>query len=526
MTAQNALSRPRVSAAVVVLADRPEDLDLLALTIHSVQSVAEEIVVVDTGLSAEAREHAAQLGARVSSGAWNDDFSAARNHSLNQLAGPWVLWLEAGEQLDEETGADLRAFLDQEASPEKVYALLVEAPPAEQAASGEQAAQVRLMPNRADLWFEGRVRETLEPAMAAGGVELDLAPGRIVRHPRQHDPECKARHARRILDLVALERAQKPKPDVRLLLAAAEAASELGDGNAARRAFAQAVQAAARGSTEMLEAYYGWLSSWEGHPGAAQGQIAVCLEALEVFPLDAQLLCAMGTYLQAQRRWELASRAFEAAVKYGQVNLQTWHLADVAELSAACLALSLQLLGRDEEARGVLEQSLGRRPDSLRLRRQLVDLHVKHARLEEAVRAAGPLASNWEVREALRNAVRGACQASARNWTAALAYLQSAYLAGCRDPICLRGLAVVLLSTGRAQAAVPLLHQWRDVEPGNAELRAYLDAVAQASRTATGRRTPHAQPAPNRWLRIDPAASVVDTAAFPMPVISQVSSAD
>jgi tetratricopeptide (TPR) repeat protein len=230
--------------------------------------------------------------------------------------------------------------------------------------------------------------------------------------------------------------------------------------------------------------------------------------------------------LQAQRRWELASRAFEAAVKYGQVNLQTWHLADVAELSAACLALTLQILGRDDQARDVLDQALGRHPDSLRLRRQLVDLHVKHARIDDAVRAAGPLASDWLWREALRNAVRGACQASARNWTAALAYLQSAYLAGCRDPICLRGLAVVLLSTGQAQAAVPLLRQWRDVEPGNAELRAYLDAVAQASRTAAGRPPRDTEPAPHRWLRIDPAASVVDTSAFPMPIVSQVSSAD
>jgi tetratricopeptide (TPR) repeat protein len=362
--------------------------------------------------------------------------------------------------------------------------------------------------------------------MEAAGVMLDLAPGRILRHARQHDPDVKARRARRVLDLVAQERARDGRGKLRLLLAAGEAAGDLEDRDAARRALAEAVRTAPRGSTEMLEAYYGWLSSCDGQAGACEHQTAICLEALEIFPLDAQLLSAMGTYLQAQGRLDLAARAFDAAVKFGQVNIQTWHLGDVAEVAAACLGLTLQLLGRDAEARDALEEALRRYPASLRIRRHLVDLHVKHARLDEALCAADPIAPDPIRREALGDAIRGACQAAKSDWTAALGHLQSAYLAGCRDPICLRGLSVVLLSTGQAEAARSVLRQWQEVEPNNAELRAYLGVLQQQAEPTRVPATPRSAGHLDRRLRIDPATTTVDTSAFPVPIISQASSVD
>jgi hypothetical protein len=58
----------------------------------------------------------------------------------------------------------------------------------------------------------------------------------------------------------------------------------------------------------MLEGYYGLLTTFDGDPSQSDQQITACLEALEVYPLDAQLLVAMGGYMQNQNRLDLAAR--------------------------------------------------------------------------------------------------------------------------------------------------------------------------------------------------------------------------
>lgn len=507
--------RPRFSVAMIVR----DEQDVLAETIASVGPIADEIVVLDTGSRDRTMEVARELGAAVYQAPWKDDFSAARNYLLNKATGAWVLWLDAGERLTGETAAKLRAFVDCDADPNKVYLLMVESPPAHPGASAEQAAQARLMPNRAELWFEGRVRETLKASVEAAGLALDMAPGRIVRHARQHDPVHKARRAQRRRELAALEQ-REGRPQVRVILAMGEAAADIEDRTSARRAFAEAARLARRGSTEMLDAYYGLLASLDGDSGDPARPLAVCMEALEIFPLDAQLLCAMGTYLQAQDQWELAARAFRIAMQYGQVDVETWHLREVAEVAAACLAITLQLSGRDDEALSVLEEGLYRHPDSSRLCRHLVDLHIKHAREDEAVRAAEGLFAVSVHRRVLRDAVRGACRAARKEWLPALGFLQSAYALGCRDPICLRWLAVTLLANGQGDAAGPVLREWQTREPNNAEVRAYLEALEQQEPNAV------AGESGVRWLRVDPGSTVLDAFPAHIPIISQVSSAD
>ena len=69
--------------------------------LDSVRGLVDEMVVVDTGSSDPTLEVARSRGAVVSSFAWIGDFSAARNESLRQVTGDWVLVLDADEALDE-----------------------------------------------------------------------------------------------------------------------------------------------------------------------------------------------------------------------------------------------------------------------------------------------------------------------------------------------------------------------------------------------------------------------------------------
>lgn len=65
----------------------------------SVQTVVDEIVVLDTGSSDRTPEVAQAFGARVYEFAWCNDFSAARNQSLKHAQGEWILVLDADEVL-------------------------------------------------------------------------------------------------------------------------------------------------------------------------------------------------------------------------------------------------------------------------------------------------------------------------------------------------------------------------------------------------------------------------------------------
>ncbi len=64
-----------------------------------------------------------------------------------------------------------------------------------------------------------------------------------------------------------------------------------------------------------------------------------------------QLLCATGNYLQAQGRYDLAARSYQAASEHGCVNIETWHLENIAEVND-------QLLGRGARASGQRERAL------------------------------------------------------------------------------------------------------------------------------------------------------------------------
>ncbi|HSM83843.1 MAG TPA: tetratricopeptide repeat protein [Nodosilinea sp.] len=71
----------------------------LARALETVQGVAGEIVVVDTGSVDDTVAIAQSHGAKVQSFAWGHDFAAARNAALGHATGDWVLVLDADEVL-------------------------------------------------------------------------------------------------------------------------------------------------------------------------------------------------------------------------------------------------------------------------------------------------------------------------------------------------------------------------------------------------------------------------------------------
>jgi glycosyltransferase involved in cell wall biosynthesis len=134
------------------------EAEQLADALENFHLFADEIIVVDTGSSDDTKEIALRHTDRVFDFEWCDDFSSARNHSLAQARGQYVLWMDADDRVEKEMAeriVKLREIFDGVAA---FYFILQD-----MSASGPSCSfyQLRCVPRREDIRFSGRIHEQL-----------------------------------------------------------------------------------------------------------------------------------------------------------------------------------------------------------------------------------------------------------------------------------------------------------------------------------------------------------------------------
>ncbi|MCR1823722.1 MULTISPECIES: glycosyltransferase [Terrisporobacter] len=80
--------------------------------LDSMVNIADEIIIVDTGSTDRTIEIAKSYGAKVFSYKWNDDFSEARNISLEKATKDWIIVLDGDEVLPKEDGKKLKNIIN------------------------------------------------------------------------------------------------------------------------------------------------------------------------------------------------------------------------------------------------------------------------------------------------------------------------------------------------------------------------------------------------------------------------------
>lgn len=83
---------------------------VLARALLSVKGLADQVVVVDTGSTDDTKKIAMSHGAHVHGREWRNDFSWARNESLELCTEPWILILDADEEVVREDHDSIRRF--------------------------------------------------------------------------------------------------------------------------------------------------------------------------------------------------------------------------------------------------------------------------------------------------------------------------------------------------------------------------------------------------------------------------------
>jgi len=183
---------PRISLVALV---RDESLDLGRLLAWH-RELYDEAIVVDTGSRDASVAVATRGGARVTSFAWCDDFSAARNHGLALAKGQWVLVLDCDELVAKQDFEAIRQLCATDATAwefqQRNYCAAVDDPQwvplaghgslvPSRATGFVDAATCRLFPRRDDVRYEGVVHELPNRSLTQAGIPLRTT-GIIVHH--------------------------------------------------------------------------------------------------------------------------------------------------------------------------------------------------------------------------------------------------------------------------------------------------------------------------------------------------------
>ena len=96
-------SKPKLSAVLIV----QNEAHCLEKCLRSIRSIADEIVVIDSGSTDTTVAIARSFGAHVEVSDW-PGFGAQKNRALSRASGEWVLALDADEHVTRELAASIR----------------------------------------------------------------------------------------------------------------------------------------------------------------------------------------------------------------------------------------------------------------------------------------------------------------------------------------------------------------------------------------------------------------------------------
>ena len=103
-------SRETLSLCMIVRDEAEE----LKRCLNSVKDLVDEIVAIDTGSVDRTVEVANSFGAKVLHFKWIDDFSAARNASIEMAVSDWILTLDCDEGISQKDHAQIQRCVQNE----------------------------------------------------------------------------------------------------------------------------------------------------------------------------------------------------------------------------------------------------------------------------------------------------------------------------------------------------------------------------------------------------------------------------
>ena len=157
------------SLSVVYLVRNEQDY--IYKSIKSIESIADEIIIIDTGSIDRTIEICSAFNAKIYKYKWADDFSDARNFSLTKCTQDYILYLNADEIIDEGGCSKILGVLKN--SQNSAYTFKIQdclgawewGKFSELNKNYTKSSQIRMFPNDKNILFKGRVFESVEDSV-------------------------------------------------------------------------------------------------------------------------------------------------------------------------------------------------------------------------------------------------------------------------------------------------------------------------------------------------------------------------
>lgn len=137
---------------------------LLGYCLESLVGLAHEIILVDTGSTDQTVAIAKSYGAKVIHTTWENDFSKARNLSLEHATMDWILVIDCDEMLAPSEATKIKILLEENPPYEAFY---FHADNWIQNQIVSSAIILRLFRNKPTFRFEGKMHEQISPCITA-----------------------------------------------------------------------------------------------------------------------------------------------------------------------------------------------------------------------------------------------------------------------------------------------------------------------------------------------------------------------
>jgi tetratricopeptide (TPR) repeat protein len=147
------LSQPNLTLCMIIRNEQ----EMLPDFLSSVAGLWDEFVVADTGSTDASISLLEAAGARVLNFPWGNDFSAARNASLDEAHGRWIIFLDADERPGVELVQQIRALVSDSDAGAATVILRNEWPDG----TRQDAPLLRLFHNHSSIRFQYPIHEDI-----------------------------------------------------------------------------------------------------------------------------------------------------------------------------------------------------------------------------------------------------------------------------------------------------------------------------------------------------------------------------
>ena len=137
--------------------------------LKSVTELVDQIVVLDTGSNDNTVKIAKKYGAEVYDFNWNNDFSAARNRSIEYATCEWVLILDADEKIEKSSHHEIRKIIKHNDAPAAFEFRVVSDTGIQ---NKNESRVIRMFSNRYGIKFKNRIHEQITESLKSLNVNI------------------------------------------------------------------------------------------------------------------------------------------------------------------------------------------------------------------------------------------------------------------------------------------------------------------------------------------------------------------